>query len=203
MPWEKSFDIDGATDLAMKVFWSKGYEATSIADLVEAMSINKGSLYNAFGSKKQLFIRTLLKYDAENRQQILARLSELNDPVEAIGQLFDMIIGEAMTQKPSHGCLLVNTALELPHHDQDVRDIVMTSMSEFEAFFRTTIIRGQTDGVIPRSIDASGTAKILLTLVVGLRVMSRGVFDANTMYISRDHALRLVGVEDTHAKRVS
>ncbi|MGB1215804.1 MAG: TetR/AcrR family transcriptional regulator, partial [Pikeienuella sp.] len=56
MPWEKSFDLDDATDKAAAVFWAKGYEATSISDLVAAMGINKGSLYNAFGDKRRLFI---------------------------------------------------------------------------------------------------------------------------------------------------
>ncbi len=62
MPWEKTFDIDEATDKAIEVFWKKGYEATSMSDLTQAMQINKGSLYNAFGSKKALFDRALARY---------------------------------------------------------------------------------------------------------------------------------------------
>ena len=55
MPWEKTFDIDEAIDRATEVFWAKGYEATSLADLIKATGVNKGSFYNAFGSKKKLF----------------------------------------------------------------------------------------------------------------------------------------------------
>ena len=74
MPWEKNFDLDKATDKAIQVFWKKGYEGTSMSDLIDAMGINKGSLYNAFGSKDELFNRALLRYDQLNRQEALKQL---------------------------------------------------------------------------------------------------------------------------------
>jgi TetR/AcrR family transcriptional repressor of nem operon len=74
MPWEETFDIDEATDKATEVFWKKGYEATSMADLIEAMQINKGSQYNAFGSKKEIFDRALVRYDQKNRAAKIAEL---------------------------------------------------------------------------------------------------------------------------------
>ena len=55
MPWEKEFDTEVALGNAMRAFWAKGYEATSLADLIKAMNINKGSLYNAYGGKKELW----------------------------------------------------------------------------------------------------------------------------------------------------
>lgn len=84
MPWEETFDIDEATDKATEVFWKKGYEATSMADLIEAMQINKGSLYNAFGSKKELFDRALVRYNQKNRAAKIAELRGWSDPVAAI-----------------------------------------------------------------------------------------------------------------------
>ena len=67
MPWEKSFDEELALEKAMEVFWSRGFDSASIAELIAQTGINRGSLYNAFGGKQPLFVRTLLKYDRERR----------------------------------------------------------------------------------------------------------------------------------------
>ena len=61
MPWEKTFDVDVAIDRATEVFWEKGFESASLADLIKATGVNKGSFYNAFGSKKKLFTASLVE----------------------------------------------------------------------------------------------------------------------------------------------
>lgn len=193
MPWVKDFDVDDAVDRAMKVFWAKGYEATSISDLVKAMEINKGSLYNAFGSKKDLFTRAFLKYDVENRQATIRQLEAMDDPVRAIEVLFDGLIAESLDDAERKGCLLVNTALDLPNQPQDIRDMVTSALDGFEAFFERRIRDGQKIGRIPASIDAKEAARALLTLVVGLRVLARGTFGAAGLEAIRAQALRTIG----------
>jgi len=193
VPWVKDFDVDDAVDRAMKVFWAKGYEATSISDLVKAMEINKGSLYNAFGSKKDLFTRAFLKYDVENRQATIRQLEAMDDPVRAIEVLFDGLIAESLDDAERKGCLLVNTALDLPNQPQDIRDMVTSALDGFEAFFERRIRDGQKIGRIPASIDAKEAARALLTLVVGLRVLARGTFGAAGLEAIRAQALRTIG----------
>lgn len=192
MPWEKDFYVELAVDDAMKVFWMKGYEATSISDLVKAMNINKGSLYNAFGNKKALFIRALLKYDRQNRQALLRRLEAMDDPLAAIQALFDAMIEESLGDREFKGCLLVNTAIELPHHTGDVRDIVSSALGDFEGFFSRMVRRAQDNGQASDRLDADTIAKSLLSQVVGLRVLSRGVFDAQSLEAVRAQALSFV-----------
>jgi TetR/AcrR family transcriptional repressor of nem operon len=192
MPWVKDFDVDDAVDRAMKVFWAKGYEATSISDLVEAMQINKGSLYNAFGNKKALFTRAFLKYDAENRQAAIKQLEAMDDPVKAIAVLFDGLIAESAADTERKGCLLVNTALDLPNQPKDIQDMVTSALDGFEAFFERRVRDGQKTGQIPASIDAKEAAKALVTLVVGLRVLARGTFDAKGLESIRAQALRTI-----------
>ncbi|MEP1205827.1 MAG: TetR/AcrR family transcriptional regulator [Rhizobiaceae bacterium] len=192
MPWEKNFDLDEATDDAIKVFWKKGYEGTSMADLIEGMGINKGSLYNAFGNKKALFDRAFLRYDQLNRQQALKALSELEDPVEAVATLFDGLIAETREDKENKGCLLVNTAVELPNQSDDVKTMVTSALVEFEEFFATTIRKGQKAGLIDSSINPDNTAKSLLALVVGLRVLARGTYDAEALSALKSEAVRLL-----------
>ncbi|MEO9874400.1 MAG: TetR/AcrR family transcriptional regulator [Anderseniella sp.] len=192
MPWEKTFDLDEATDKAISVFWQKGYEGTSISDLVEGMEINKGSLYNAFGSKKALFDRALLRYDQKNRQKFLRELEALADPVLAIGTLFDGLIAEARTDTGNRGCLLVNTALELPNQSTDVRNMVTGALKEFEGFFKRLILQGQKLGSIPADIEADAASKSLLALVIGLRVLARGAYDAHALSVLKTGALKLI-----------
>lgn len=192
MPWEKAFDIDDAVDRAQKVFWAKGYDSTSMADLTSSMGINKGSLYNAFGSKKELFTRALLKYDRDNRQLSLQQLAQIDDPIKAIETLFDGLIAESVADTEQKGCLLVNTALELPNHADDVREMVTSALGELEMFFKRLIDTGKKTGAIPKSVKAGETAKSLLALVIGLRVMARGVFDIDGLRAIKHNALKLI-----------
>ncbi len=192
MPWKKSFDLDDAVDRAQKVFWAKGYEATSLSDLTTSMGINKGSLYNAFGSKKELFTRALLKYDRDNGQKNLKQLEAIEDPIEAIATLFDGLIAQSVSDTDKKGCLLINTALDLPNHEDDIREMVSSALGDFELFFERLITNGQEHGTVSETINAAETAKSLLALVVGLRVLARGVFDSDGLQAIKNDALRLI-----------
>ena len=184
----------------MDVFWSKGYAATSIADLTEAMGINKGSLYNAYGGKEKLFVEALSKYELENHRQLLASIEESEEPVEAISVLFDGLIEEGIEDGETKGCLLVNTAVELPFHSDLIKRIVSGALAEIEAFFRRTVTRGQKNGQIEADIDPKKTAKGLMTLVMGLRVLARGAVPPESLRDIKHQALRLIGVDDEALK---
>ncbi len=192
MPRNKEFDIDAAVKQAQRVFWMKGYEATSMNDLTEAMGLNKGSVYNAFGSKQELFTTVLLKYDLDNRQKSLEYLESLDDPHAALKKLFDGLIAESQADTEKKGCLLVNTALELPNHSSNVRDLVSSALNSFEEFFQKQILLGQKQGTIPQTVQAKKTAKSLLAMVVGLRVLARGVFDVSDLRAIKRDALGLI-----------
>ena len=172
MPWEKSFDEETAIENAMQVFWEKGFEPASIADLLAGTGLNRGSLYNAFGGKHQLFVKALQKYDLE-RQAMLAKLEALDDPQKAIATFFDNTVAKTVTDQDHKGCFLFNTALQINTHDEEVNTIVTNGVREIEAFFRRSIEVGQARGDIPKGLDPGTTAKALLALVVALRVLGR------------------------------
>jgi len=192
MPWKKSFNEDHVIEKAMKLFWEKGYKLASIADLITTMGINRGSLYNAFGGKKQLFVIALLKYDEENRRATLAQLEALDDPKQAISLLFDAIIAETVADKDMKGCFLINTASELAIHDKEVKTIVTKGLGEFEAFLRRGIEVAQARDDIASTVDAKATAKVLLALIVSIRVLGRGVYDKTALDTIADQAKQLV-----------
>jgi TetR/AcrR family transcriptional regulator, transcriptional repressor for nem operon len=185
MPWAKDFDEELAVDRAMATFWVKGYEATSVQDLATAMQINKSSLYNAFGSKKELFTRALLKYDCETRRKTLADLRDLPSPVEAIYGLFDAMLDAGSVDPQKRGCLLVNTAGELHLHSGETQAFVTAGLLDIERFFVEMIDRAKANGEVSVGIEATDTATWLLSQFVGWRVLCRGAFDAQALQFAR------------------
>lgn len=176
----------------MHVFWAKGYEATSLSDLLKATGINKGSFYNAFGSKRSLFVQTLLKYDRDERRAMLDELSAMNDPVKAIKTVFDRMIAQSLNDTDKKGCFLVNTALDLPNHDEEIARTVRAGFDDLELFFKDQIQSAQNLGSISKSINPKETAKGLLSLSVGLRVLARGIFDPKSLRAIKKQALMLL-----------
>ncbi len=189
MPWEKDFDTEVALGDAMRLFWAKGYEATSMADLTKAMKINKGSLYNAFGNKKALFTQAILKYDRENRQAALEQLEAMESPLDSIQVLFDGLVAESIADEEKRGCFLVNTALELPNHTDDIGEMVTSALHDFESFFVRRVLSGQENGEISKELNAEDAAKSLLSQVVGLRVLARGVFSYDSLNAIKKQAI--------------
>ncbi|HUT50443.1 MAG TPA: TetR/AcrR family transcriptional regulator [Alphaproteobacteria bacterium] len=192
MPWEKQFDPDSALLKAMQTFWARGYDATSMQDLVEGMGVNRGSLYATFGDKRSLFIQALKRYDAVHRQAWTAALAERSAPREAILGAFEGAIAAAIEGGSRDGCLLVNTALELSPHDPEVASIVAEALTGMERFFHTMIVAGQETGAIPARIDADATASALLGLFIGLRVLSRSRPEAPLLRAVADQAAAML-----------
>ncbi len=173
MPWEKQFDIDETLERAMQVFWRQGYRATSVKDLVSAMGIHPGSLYPVYGNKRALFIRALRHYEA----MFLSRFDDYareHSPRHAIIAIFEDIVADAMRNPDYSGCLLANTTLELAPHDAEVARIVATGQGKTERFFLDRIRAGQASKEIPVSVSPTQTARVLLGLLNGLRVLARG-----------------------------
>lgn len=192
MPWEKSFNEDDALAKAMLVFWEKGYASASMADLIEEMGITRGSLYNAFGGKEQLFIRSLQKYDRDSRRAMLAQLEVMDDPKRAITTFFDNIISEAISDPRKKGCFLINTASELEVHGAEVNQVIREGMGELDAFFQRSIELAQARKQLPEHLNPQATAKGLSAMVVAMRVLGRGAFDEAALRTIADQALRLL-----------
>ena len=152
MPWEKSFNEDDVIAKAMNVFWEKGYEPSSMADLILNTGITRGSLYNAFGDKEQLFIKSLSKYDQDFRRPLLAELEAMDDPKRAITVFFEHIVEQTLADTEKKGCFIINTATELSTHGEEVNSIVRNGIRELEAFFRRSIEVAQMRGIYPETL---------------------------------------------------
>ncbi len=174
MPWEKRYDETDVLERAMQAFWARGYEATSMRDLVDATGINRGSIYTAYTSKHALFMQALRHYDKIHRADYLDRIADQYAPKEAILAAFDGAAKQTGRKGAPAGCLLVNTVLELSPHDGEARDFVDGCLKAVEDFFCARIIAAQQQGTIASPVPPRKTAQALLGLFLGLRVLTRG-----------------------------
>ena len=190
MPWEKQFDRDEVLDKAMQLFWGRGYEATSMQDLVDRTGINRGSLYATFGDKHALFLAALRMYDDKMRRQLLADLEARHGPLEAIRHLFLAFIEQAQERGGNRGCFLTNSALELSAHDPQVRRIVARAQEQIEAFFARMIEKGRALKRIPPRVIPAETAGGLLASLIGLVVLLRSRPEPALLRTVADEAMR-------------
>ena len=181
MPWEKKYNQSEVLESAMLAFWRHGYEGTSMQDLVDATGINRGSIYAAFTSKRNLFLQTLRHYDRIYRERHLRRIGEAHPPRDAIVEIFVSAARKPDDAGCPWGCLLVNSALELSPHDPEVKILIQHSFKAVERFFLIHIEAAQETGEIDPGIDARATARALLGLLLGLRVLTRSEADRNTI----------------------
>ena len=169
----KHFDSDEALGKAMETFWARGYEATSVQDLVDCTGLDRGSLFATFGDKRQIFVAALLRYDDRYRKAWVNGLAGAMAPRAVIMSIFEDGIAAAFGAKAREGCLLVNAALELSPQDPEVGHIAGNAFAEMEGLFRAMIEAAQAEGTIPRRVVAKEAAAGLLSLFLGLRVLAR------------------------------
>ncbi len=191
MPWEKQFDIDKTLKKAGEAFWTHGYQATSISDLLKAMGIQKGSFYNTYGSKHEIYLRALEQY-ASTRFGDLEQRTVGETAVEALRAHFEAIYEDCISPMGHRGCMLINCALELAHHDRPAQAIVKKGLAHHEKILRDLIRAGQQAAEIDRELDPETTAKAMMSFIMGMRVYSRSGSDPATVRILADQAVRLV-----------
>ena len=197
MPWKKSFDEDHAIQNAMQVFWAKGYEAASISDLTDALQVNRSSLYNAFGGKEALFLKSLQRYE-EDRKALLAELEALDQPVLAIHRFIDTVVDSSASDEQKKGCFLFNTVQEIGVHGDQVTAVVNAGVFEVERFLQRCLEVAQVRQQIEASIQPEVTAKLLLAAIIAIRSLGRGVYKREELEIIAEQAKRLVKVEQSH-----
>ncbi len=172
----KEFDQDLALDRAMHLFWSQGYEATSIQDLVEHMGIGRGSLYDTFEDKHALFLAALDRYRATVSARLFAPLEEPIPVRAALRRVFDRVVEEAQAEG-HHGCLMANATLELASRDRTVQCRAAANLEGFEEKMGRVLARAQREGEIGAHHDPRALARYLFNALQGLRVTAKVTSD--------------------------
>jgi len=191
MPWEKNFDVDVALQKAGETFWSHGYEATSMRDLLEAMGIQKGSFYDTYGSKRSAYLRALEQY-TDTRFAEFGALIEGQAPKQSLHTLIRAVYKECIGAEGHRGCMLINCALELAHSDTGAQRAVQRAFEYHEQSYADLIRAGQAAAEISADLDATATAKAMLAIVIGMRVFSRAGASRATLRTLADQALELL-----------
>ncbi|HEY3891915.1 MAG TPA: TetR/AcrR family transcriptional regulator [Bradyrhizobium sp.] len=188
----REFDEKTVLEAAMNCFWARGFEQTSVRDLAERMGITSASLYNAFGDKRLLYRQAFVHYLAHTVRDRVARLEKL-PPALAIRTFFDEIIERSVDDEQHRGCMLVNAALELAPYDPEFQKLVVEEMIFIEAFFHRCVDAGQKDGPIIDDRPADQLAKLLLSVLLGIRVLARTRPQRETLEGAANTVLRLLG----------
>lgn len=191
MPWQKQFDIDETLEKAGEAFWAHGYEATSMNQLLKAMGIQKGSFYNAFGSKHEVYLRTLDQY-TQLRLDELRELTSGKPAIEALRAHFEALYEDCISPQGHRGCMLLNCALETAHQDRQAQALVKKGLALHEKILHDLILDGQKAGEIDRELDVGTTTKTMMALIMGMRVYSRSGSDPQAVRTLADQAIRLV-----------
>ena len=160
-------------DALTALFWRQGYEATSMADIVEASGLNKSSLYNTFGSKQELFATILDRY-VDMRMQFLRETIEASgDGIDGLHRFLDTMRGELDTEHGRNGCLCVNTTAELGTSDTGVTDCGLDYRGRMRNAWIDVLETAAETGAFDRAL-AEPRADLMLMLMLGISVAVRG-----------------------------
>jgi TetR/AcrR family transcriptional regulator, transcriptional repressor for nem operon len=166
----RQFDEDELLEAALRTFWQNGFASTSMIDVAEATGVQRGSLYNAYGDKEQLFLLAYERYSIRFLDSVRQALSN-PDPEVALKTLFKGIVVNMTEGAPSRGCLTTKTAIEWPLPGKAIEARVRRLIEEFTALIREAL---STPAARRRlSCDPEIAADLAVTFTRGLAVMER------------------------------
>jgi TetR/AcrR family transcriptional repressor of nem operon len=169
----RSFDTEAAVERAMGVFWSRGYHATALPDLLRATKLSRGSLYAAFGDKRSLFLRALDRYVADALTRMDSELAPRSAPVDGLRAYLAGYAERTSGASGRRGCLLVATAMELAGQDAEVNRRVAGFFKAMEARVAIALSRAKTAGKLADGVEPASAARLLVCFVEGLRVVGK------------------------------
>jgi AcrR family transcriptional regulator len=188
----REFDMDEALDRAIRVFRERGYHATSISTLSDAMEIATGSVYKAFKDKRAVFLAALDRYSEKRAEQVRRVLANGRPGRDRLRDLLEFYVASSCGVEGRRGCLVVGTAVELAAHDKEIAARVAVVLERNETTVRDLIRAGQDDGSIPRTVDAEATARLILCITQGMRVLGRTPRGAATAKSVVEPAMKLL-----------
>lgn len=175
-------DPDDVLEASMRVFWEKGYEATSMSDLVAATGMAKPGLYANFGDKEALFSKALTSYVNERGELMRRDLETSPDPLSvAVRRFLDTVVASNLDKNGPGGCFFVNSLVESNHVPPAIEKLTKQIDSERRAGFIRRFRTAREAGEIPPEADADTLAEFFAGQVLALAVMARGGADLKTL----------------------
>ena len=173
MPRPKAFDEKVVLNQAVDLFCSRGYEATSIQDLVNELGINRASLYDTYGDKHTLYRQALEQYGQFSRQNVCQLLDQPRPVPDLLRDLLNGIVNDIISDPAQKGCFMVNATIELAPHDSEIAKITARNQQVLVDRFTKLIERGQQEGNITTKHPAGDLSQFIYNTISGLRVFAK------------------------------
>lgn len=173
MPRPREFDENEVINAALDLFWDRGYHNATLSRLTRATRLKKGSLYGAFSDKHTLFLRALERYIEMKRREADRVLAASASPLAALRSFLHGIARDCTGRAGKRGCLVSNTTLELLPEDAEVSARIRQNFEEMRTFISELVAQSKEKGEIRSEIDPSKTARLILTVIQGLRVLGK------------------------------
>jgi TetR/AcrR family transcriptional repressor of nem operon len=181
MARQKEFDRDEVLHKAMEVFWSRGFEAASMQDLVDHMGINRQSLYDTFGDKHALYLQALDRYREVEGRKMFELLERPGSVKKALRQLFARIVQTALSDPERRGCFMGNATSELAGRCKATAARTCSNIAATEEVFYRALLRGKKEGELKRVRDPRAVARFLYSGLQGLMMMAKATQDRKTL----------------------
>jgi TetR/AcrR family transcriptional repressor of nem operon len=169
----RGFDIEEALDVALELFWQQGYEGTPIHALCRAMSLQPGSVYAAFGSKRDLFAAALRRYTETVSAEAVARINGAPSGLQGLREYFDHLVDAMVDGKRVRGCLITNSLVEFAARDPELAAMFQVHLARLQTSFAAALARARADGQLRPGIGPE-SAGMLVAVVQGMNVMAKG-----------------------------
>ena len=177
MARQKEFEREEALQKAMEVFWSRGYEAASIQDLVEHMGINRQSLYDTFGDKHALYLKALDRYREVESRKLFELLERGGSVKRALKQLFGGVVEGSLGDGQRRGCFMGNAMSELAGRCKATAARTGSNMDAMESALYRALLRGKKDGEFKGVRDHRAVARFLYCNLQGLVLVAKATQD--------------------------
>ncbi|SDI08977.1 TetR/AcrR family transcriptional regulator [Mucilaginibacter sp. P25] len=177
MARSKDFDEAEVLSKAVCIFWHKGYNGTSMQDLVDGLGISRSSLYDTFGDKHALYIKALDSYQKAGGNQMCDIINNTASAKEAIQKLLELTMRDLLNDEQRKGCFMVNAEIELASLDAEVKDLICRNEQQFEDAILSAIKKGQASGEVRNSQDSLALARFIMNAVRGMQVSAKATAD--------------------------
>ncbi|QOI55403.1 TetR/AcrR family transcriptional regulator [Rouxiella badensis subsp. acadiensis] len=189
----REFDMDQALDKAIKVFSERGFHASSISDLTQAMELASGSVYKAFKDKRAIFIAAFDRYKSVRNAQLDANISQGITGREQLEHALRFYANSAQGEQGILGCLVVSGTTELLTFDDEIALKLKLSLAASENMLKALILRGKEDGSIASTVNEEIVGTAILCMTQGMRVVGKTGRSSQEMQSVVDAALKMLG----------
>jgi TetR/AcrR family transcriptional repressor of nem operon len=173
----KDFDENEVLTKAIELFWRKGYNGTSMQDLVDGLGISRSSLYDTYTDKHTLFVKALESYQTAGAAKIQDIIDNSGSAKQTIKKLLELSTTDLLDDKQQKGCFMVNAEVEVAPHDTEVSSLVCKNDQQMEEAFYQVIQKGKHTGEIKNQQDARALARFIINTVKGMRVSAKSTTD--------------------------